>query len=241
MILRLPLFFGLISTVALAANEPTRLRDRISVYAIQEAIERAQQMNTPASDCALPQTQPLSIRSSPSRETHVIKDMDGHPNPLSVFTEKEADEIQAYIGSQQHLAHEFIEAGCTQRAVEINRLLKAHGFQAGIIQAFGAFSGEGEGFRVDSPPAEPGTVWKFHTAAMIAVRVKGKIELRVIDRALSTKSMTKEKWLIELKRRSTTDDKIESNVMALDREMTDANIRRATQTLQIYRETLNKR
>lgn len=239
--LLLGIIASLVLSLTLKAHADPRLRDRVSLDVVQTAIDRALSMETPPVNCSLPAVSPLPLASMGKRARHIVDDQNGKPNPLTVFTEKEADEIQTYIAAQDHLAHDFIEAGCWQRAIEINRLLISQGFQTGIIQAFADFRGEGEGFRVDSPPANPDTVWKMHTAALIAVRVKGKVELRVIDYALSKKSISKDKWLAELKRRRTNDDKVHWNLMALDQEMTDVNIRRANQTLRIYRDALLKR
>lgn len=242
--------FILTLTAVLTANQQTRAaplaysqaeNEFVRVLA-SEAIAKAVEASPSHNACTLPVVEPLQFENLTKRRSILtVLDREQNKQRLSVLSPKEANDIQTYLSAQDRLAFGFTESGCVQRALEVNRILRTQGIEAGMIQAFNDSEAEGEGFRVDSPPAPAGTVWKFHTAAVIAVIEKGKSVIRVIDPGLSSKLLTKSEWLKELQRRSTNDSKVESDFMSLKSEYTDANLERANLTLKIFREAEHRR
>lgn len=208
----------------------------------KEAIDKAVHVTLSNTKCELPIIKALDFTKLTKKRTEIaVLDREGNKQSLSVLTSAEARQLQSYIASQDHLAFGFTESGCVQRAVEIHRILHTQGIEAGIIQAFDDSFGDGEGMRLDSPPAPAGSVWKFHTAATIGVVEKGIAVVKVLDPSLSPKLLSRAEWLRELQKRSTNDSKILSDYVPLADETTPSREARANLTLRIFGEAQKRR
>jgi hypothetical protein len=228
---------------AFAKDQPYNSSENAFVLALaREAIAKGVNTPTSANRCELPIIEARDFQTlTKKRPEQSIRDRNGQTQRLSVLSPEEARLLQTYIAAQDHLAFGFTESGCVQRAVEIHRILRTQGIEAGIIQAFGDEFGEGEGIRVDSPPAPAETVWKFHTAAVVMTRENGKSIVRVLDPSLSSKLLTKAEWLRELKKRSTNETPIQADFASVEEETTPSRVARANLTLKIYGEAQRQR
>lgn len=232
-----------LSTLAQAKEKPFTSAENNFVRALaEEAITKAINANPPDQQCSLPIVETRDFKTlSKKRPEKTVLDRDGQKQSLSVLSVEEARQIQAYISGQDRLAFGFTESGCVQRAAEIHRILTTQGISSGIIQAFDDSFGGDEGIRVESPPAPAGTVWKFHTAATIAVAEKGKTVVKVLDPGLSPRLLTQSEWLSELQKRSTNETRLQFDFVPLADEVSPMKLERANLTLKIFAEAQKKR
>ena len=214
-------------------------RDFLVEQIVREALDKAERVSLPK-QCSSPVVTAVHFTGvlKKRRET-TLKDVHGNTQKLSVLTPKEASELQAYVNSDESLAHGFSEDGCEQRAIEIARILRTQGVSAGVISAFpGGFQQSGS-FRTDFPGEVPGVVWQHHIAPTIAVQEGGRIVIKVIDPALSKTPLTKAEWTKQLQERSSADDSVDLYLSTGN--YPENAVEKANAQLRIYREAQKKR